>query len=51
TYAIQQSTDLNIADDWTEVSSYTTNSASTISYTLTPGTPVKNFARLQVLSN
>ena len=51
TYAIQESTDLGIADNWTEVGSYTTNSASTISYTMTPSTPVKNFARLQVLSN
>ena len=51
TYAIQDSTDLGIADTWTEVGSYTENTASTISYTLTPGTPVRNFLRLQVLSN
>jgi autotransporter-associated beta strand protein len=51
TYAIQESTDLGIADDWDGVGSYTENTASTISYTLTPGTPVRNFLRLQVLSN
>lgn len=48
TYAIQESTDLGIADDWDEVGSYTENTASTISNTLTPGTPVKNFLRLKV---
>ncbi len=51
TYAIQDSTDLGIADIWAEVGSYTENTASTISYTLTPGTPVRNFLRLQVISN
>ena len=51
TYAIQDSTDLGIADNWAEVGSYTENTASTISYTLTPGTPARNFLRLQVLSN
>ena len=51
TYAIQDSTDLGLADAWAEVGSYTENTASTISYTLTPGTPVKNFLRLQVLGN
>jgi autotransporter-associated beta strand protein len=52
TYAIEESTDLGIADDWTEVTgaSYV-SSATTISYTLTPSTPVKNFTRLRVLSN
>ena len=47
TYAIEQSTDLGT---WAEVTggSYTNNS-TTISYTLTPGSPVKNFIRLQVL--
>jgi autotransporter-associated beta strand protein len=52
TYAIQKSTDLGITDAWTEVTggSYV-NDASTISFTLTPGTPAKNFLRLQVLSN
>jgi fibronectin-binding autotransporter adhesin len=49
TYAIQESTDLGIADDWDEVGSYTENTPSTISYTLTPGTPPKNFLRLQVV--
>ena len=49
TYAIQESTDLTT---WTEVTgaSYV-NNASTISFTLTPGTPTKKFLRLQVLSN
>lgn len=52
TYAIQDSTDLGITDTWAEVTggSYG-NDASTISFTLTPGTPSKNFLRLQVLSN
>jgi autotransporter-associated beta strand protein len=52
TYAIQKSTDLGLTDAWIEVSggSYV-NDASTISFTLTPGTPAKNFLRLQVLSN
>ena len=49
TYAIQDSTDLGIADAWAEVpgGSYV-NSATTISYTLTPGTPPRNFIRLKV---
>jgi autotransporter-associated beta strand protein len=49
TYAIQESTDLGIGDDWDEVTggSYV-NDGSTISYTLTPGTPAKNFLRLRV---
>jgi hypothetical protein len=52
TYAIEESTDLGIADDWTEVTgaSYV-NNATTISYTLTPSAPVENFTRLRVLSN
>jgi hypothetical protein len=52
-YAIQESTDLGLTIPWTEVPagpSYT-NDPSTISYTLTPGSPVRNFIRLQVLSN
>jgi autotransporter-associated beta strand protein len=51
TYAIQESTDLTT---WTEVTggSYVNNEiSSTISFTLTPGTPAKQFLRLQVLSN
>lgn len=50
TYAIQESTDLGISDGWDEVTggSYV-NDANTISYTLTPGTPPKNFLRLQVV--
>jgi fibronectin-binding autotransporter adhesin len=52
TYAIQESTDLGLADDWTEVTGGTyVNDATTIAYTLTPGTPAKNFARLKVISN
>ncbi len=52
TYAIQQSTDLGNGDDWTQVTppNYV-NDANTISYALTLGTPVKNFLRLQVISN
>ena len=52
TYAIQKSTDLGASDPWIEVTggSYV-NDATTISYTLTPGTPAKNFLRLKVLSN
>ncbi|MBJ7396255.1 MAG: autotransporter-associated beta strand repeat-containing protein, partial [Akkermansiaceae bacterium] len=52
TYAIQKSTDLGTIDPWIEVTggSYV-NDATTISYTLTPGTPAKNFLRLKVLSN
>jgi len=51
TYAIVESTDLGITDDWTEVSGggYV-NDATTISYTLTPGTPAKNFVRLKVVT-
>ena len=55
TYAIQESTDLGVADAWAEVTGVRlpiyVNDASTISYTLTPGTPAKNFLRLQVMSN
>ena len=50
TYAIVQSSDLGVTDPWTEVPagpSYI-NNTTTISYTLTPGSPVKNFIRLQV---
>ncbi len=52
TYSIVESTDLGITDAWTEVSggSYV-NDANTISYTLTPGSPVDNFIRLQVTQN
>jgi hypothetical protein len=54
TYAIQKSTDLGTTDPWIEVTggSYVNNEvSSTISFTLTPGTPAKKFLRLQVLSN
>ncbi len=52
TYSIQDSTDLGVTDAWTEVAagSYV-NSATTISYTLTPGTPVSYFLRLLILQN
>ena len=49
TYAIVESTDLGVYSAWTEVSggSYV-NNGSIISYTLTPGSPAKNFIRLKV---
>jgi fibronectin-binding autotransporter adhesin len=52
TYAIQESTDLGVSDPWSEVSggSYI-NNATTISYTLTPGSPARDFVRLQVVTN
>ena len=50
TYAIQSSTDLGRNDPWTEVGSYLQNNATTISHTLTPGTPARKFLRLRVLS-
>jgi autotransporter-associated beta strand protein len=51
-YAIQQSADLGIADDWTEVTGGTyVNDSDEISYEFTPGSPAKNFLRLQVLSD
>ncbi len=54
TYAIQDSTDLGLSDPWTAVTGTPpnyVNDGTTISYTLNPGTPAKNFIRLQVLSN
>ena len=52
TYAIQESTDLGIVDDWDEVAGINyTNNLNTISFTFTPGIPTKKFLRLQVLSN
>jgi hypothetical protein len=49
TYAIQESTDLGIADDWDEVTGINyTNHSNMISYSFTAGTPEKNFLRLQV---
>jgi autotransporter-associated beta strand protein len=52
TYAIEESTDLGNLDDWEEVTgdSYV-NNPEAISYTPTPGSPPRNFIRLQVLSN
>lgn len=51
-YAILESTDLGHSDDWTEVAggSYV-NDSTTISYTLAPPTPPKNFLRLRVVQN
>jgi autotransporter-associated beta strand protein len=54
TYAIVESTDLGIADTWAEVTGTPptyVNNATTISYTFTPGTPAKNFFRLNVTQN
>jgi autotransporter-associated beta strand protein len=54
TYAIQDSTDLGLSDPWAAVTGTPptyVNDATTISYALTPGTPSKNFIRLQVVSN
>jgi fibronectin-binding autotransporter adhesin len=51
TYAIQQSIDLGAAFDWAEVENYLMNDDTTISYTLTPPTPQRNFIRLQVTQN
>jgi fibronectin-binding autotransporter adhesin len=52
TYAIQDSTDLGVTDQWAEVTggSYV-NNATTISYTFTPGSQSSNFLRLRVQSN
>ena len=53
-YAIQKSTDLGLTEAWAAVTGVPplyVNDGSTISYTLTPGAPAKNFLRLQVLSN
>jgi autotransporter-associated beta strand protein len=49
TYAIVESTDLGLTDAWTEVTggSYV-NSPTSISYLLTPGSPVRNFIRLKI---
>lgn len=52
TYAIMESTDLGVADQWTEVTgnSYI-NNETTISYTIEPGGSPANFLRLRVQSN
>ncbi|MEP4077181.1 beta strand repeat-containing protein [Haloferula sp.] len=49
TYAFELSTDLGDMDPWTEATGggYV-NDATTVSYTFTPGSPVRNFGRLQV---
>ncbi|MEI8036933.1 MAG: autotransporter-associated beta strand repeat-containing protein [Verrucomicrobiota bacterium] len=53
TYSIELSTDLGVANAWAEApagASYVNNS-TTITYTFTPGTPAKKFARLKVTQN
>ena len=51
TYAIEESTDLDVSDDWTEVTGGTyVNDGDVISYVLPTGSG-KNFIRLQVFSN
>ncbi|WP_424317047.1 autotransporter-associated beta strand repeat-containing protein [Haloferula sp.] len=51
-YAIEESGDLGVSDDWTEVTggSYV-NTPSTISYTLAEGSLARNFLRLRILSD
>jgi hypothetical protein len=49
TWQIETSTDLGITDDWTVNVPLVTDTANDISITFTPGTPVKNFARLKVV--
>ena len=48
TLRIEESDDLGLTDPWTEVTSYTDNSASVISYSLLPAGGPKKFARLAV---
>jgi fibronectin-binding autotransporter adhesin len=51
TYAIVESTDLGLTDAWAEVTGTPPtyiNDSTTISYTFTPGTPAKDFLRLEV---
>jgi autotransporter-associated beta strand protein len=48
TWDIETSTDLGIADNWEINNTLVTENADQISITFTPGTPVKNFARLKV---
>ena len=48
-YAIEESTDLGVSDDWDEVTGGTyVNNPTTVSYSFTPGTPPRNFLRLKV---
>ncbi len=49
TYGIETSTDLGILDPWDTPASGVTEDAASISYTFTPGSPARNFARLRVL--
>jgi autotransporter-associated beta strand protein len=50
-YAIEVSTDLGVTDSWHVPGSGVTDNPSIISYTFTPGSPVRNFARLKVNEN
>jgi hypothetical protein len=48
-FIIETSTDLGVVDLWTAAVTHNAPNASTIiSYTFTPGTPIKEFARLKV---
>jgi autotransporter-associated beta strand protein len=50
TYLIEVSTDLGITDSWAQGTGLGyVNNATTISYTFTPGTPPRLFARLKVI--
>jgi hypothetical protein len=49
TWQIETSTDLGITNPWTVNIPLVTDTANDISITFTPGTPVKNFARLKVV--
>lgn len=48
-YAIEVSTDLGLSDPWLVTATGVTDTAASITYTFTPGTPVKNFARLKLV--
>lgn len=48
-YAIEVSTDLGLSNLWQVTASGVTNNAAAITYTFTPGTPARNFARLKVV--
>ena len=48
-YAIEVSTDLGLSDPWVVTATGVTDTAASITYTFTPGTPARNFARLKVV--
>jgi len=49
-YIIETSTDLGVTDPWTAaVTQNAPNASSTITYTFTPGSPVRKFARLKTV--